>query len=323
MTVEARRRGILRDPDFRRFWTADLLSQLGIRLGMLAVPLLAVLELTASAFEVSLLRAFETAAWLLIGLFAGAWMDRIRCKPVMITADLARAAFFASVPVAAAFGVLTLAQLYVVLFLAGVMTVLFDVAHSTYLPRLVDREDLVAGNAKLAANHSVGAVAGQGIGGYLVQWFTAPAAIGLNALGFVWSALWLRSIRAVEARPVPAEQPHLRREIGAGLRFVVRHPLLRPIALTSATTMLFQAANNAIIVVFLVRELGLSAGKIGLLGMIGLLGALVAAAATERISRRVGHARAMWITALTNGLGFCWSRWRSRDGGSASTYWAL
>lgn len=296
--------GILSHPDFRRLWIADLLSQLGGRLGMMAAPLLAVITLNATTFQVSLLRTCETAAWLLLGLFAGAWVDRIRCLPVLVWSDLGRAVLFGSIPVVAWFGVLTLTQLYVVLALAGLLTVLFDVAHSAYPPRLLAPDQLLPANAKLAANHSVAAVIGAGAGGFLVQWLTAAVTLGFNAISFVWSAFWLRSIRTPEARPTAAEKPNLRREIGEGLGYVFRHPLLRPIALNTTTTMLFQAANGAVMVVFLVREVGLSPSAIGLLSMAGLLGALAASWFTERLSVRLGDARALILSSVGIGVAF-------------------
>ena len=295
---------ILRHPDFRRLWIADLLSQLGSRLSMIAIPLLAVLTLDASTLQVSLLKTCETAAWLLLGLFAGAWVDRIRCLPVLVYADLGRALLFASIPVAAWFGVLSLTQLYVVLALTGILTVLFDVAHSSYPPRLLDSDQLLPGNAKLAANHSIGAVIGAGAGGVLVQWLGAALTIGLDALSFLWSALWLRSIRTTEARPARAERPNLRREIADGMRYVFTHPLLRPIALTTATTMLFQAAAGAIMIVYLVREVHLQPGTIGVLSMIGLLGAILASAVTEKISHRYGDARTLLLSSTGIGVAF-------------------
>jgi MFS family permease len=295
---------ILRHPDFRRLWIADLLSQLGSRLSMIAIPLLAVLTLDASTLQVSLLRTCETAAWLLLGLFAGAWVDRVRCLPVLVYADLGRALLFASIPVAAWFGVLSLTQLYVVLALTGTLTVLFDVAHSSYPPRLLEPDQLLPGNAKLAANHSIGAVIGAGAGGVLVQWLGAAVTIGLDALSFLWSALWLRSIRTPEAEPAKAERPNLRREIADGMRYVFQHPLLRPIALNTATTMLFQAAAGAIMIVYLVREVHLRPGTIGVLSMIGLLGAIVASAVTEKISNRYGDARTLLLSSTGIGVAF-------------------
>jgi predicted MFS family arabinose efflux permease len=223
---------------------------------------------------------------------------------VLVYADLGRALLFASIPVAAWFGVLSLTQLYVVLALAGTLTVLFDVAHSTYPPRLLEPDQLLPGNAKLAANHSIGAVIGAGAGGVLVQWLGAAVTIGLDALSFLWSALWLRSIRTPEAQPARAERPNLRREIADGMRYVFQHPLLRPIALNTATTMLFQAAAGAIMIVYLVREVHLRPGTIGVLSMIGLLGAIVASAVTEKISNRYGDARTLLLSSTGIGVAF-------------------
>jgi MFS family permease len=155
---------LLGDPDFRRLWAADALSQLGTRVTMLAVPLLAVLTLQASALEVSLLRTAETSAWLLFGLVAGGWVDRMRCRPLLIATDLGRALLLASIPVVAWTSNVTLLQLYVVLVLVGILTVFFDVAHGAYLPRLVRSDRLLQGNSLLATNASVSAVAGDGIG---------------------------------------------------------------------------------------------------------------------------------------------------------------
>jgi hypothetical protein len=134
---------------------------------------------------------------------------------------------------------------------------------------LLAPEQLLPANAKLATNHSVAAVIGAGAGGFLVQWLTAAVTLGLNALSFLWSARWLRSIRTPEVRPVATESPNLRREIGEGLRYLFRHPLLRPIASHSASTFLFQSANGAVMIVFLVREIHLSPSAIGLVSMTG------------------------------------------------------
>jgi predicted MFS family arabinose efflux permease len=295
---------ILRHPDFRRLWAADLLSQLGSRLSMSAIPLLAVLTLNASTLQVSLLRTCETGAWLILGLFAGAWADRIRCRPVLVYADLARVLLFASIPVAWWFGVLTLTQVYAVLVPAGILTVLFDVAHNSYLPRMLERDRLLPGNAKLAANHSIAAVIGAGLGGILVQWLGAALTIGLDALSFLWSAGWLRSIRTPEAEPVKSDSPNLRREIGDGMRHVFRHPLLRPLALNTMVTMLFQSAAGAIMVVYLVRGVHLQPATIGVLSMIGLLGAIVASAVTEKLSRRYGDARTLLLSSTGIGVAF-------------------
>jgi predicted MFS family arabinose efflux permease len=296
--------GLLREHDFRHLWAADAISQVGTRMSLLAVPLLALTVLDATPFEVALLSVCERGSSLLLGLVVGAWADRLRCRPLLIGADLGRAVLLGSIPAAAVFDVLTLGQLYVVLFLVGAHTVVFDVAHQTYLPRLVAAGDLVEGNAKLAANHSVGAVAGAGAGGYLVQWLTAPYVVLLDALSYLWSALWLRGIRKPEPKPQRTEPTPLGREVRDGLRYVARQPILRAVTLNSATIMFFQAAQGAVILVFLVRELGLSPGLIGLLSMIGLVAAILSSMVTTWIGARIGTARAMLLGSAVTGAGY-------------------
>lgn len=297
--------GLLRrNRDFRNVWAADALSAVGTRLSMLALPLLALLTLDATPLEVALLRTLETLAWLVLGLVAGAWMDRIRCRGVLIAADLGRAAVLASIPIAYLAGVLTLTQLFVVSLLAGIGKVFFGVAATTYLPRLLPKEDLVDANAKLATNLSMAAVLTSGGGGFVIQWLTAPIAIAVDAASFVWSALWLRGIRKVETVPRQDNPPHLRRDIAEGWSFVVRHPLLRALAGLSVCTVFFQAVHDAVWITFLVREFGLSAGVIGLLGMSGLLGAVLSGFVTSRLARRFGNVRAAVAAAMCFAVGF-------------------
>ena len=299
-----RRGGLLRQHDFRHLWAADALSQFGSRISLLAVPLLALTVLGATPFQVALLTVCERAGILLFSLPVGAWADRLRCRPLLVGADLGRFVLLGSIPVAAAFDLLSLVQLYVVLVLMGIHTAVFDVAHQTYLPRLVAADDLVEGNAKLAANMSVAAVGGAGIGGYLIQLLTAPYAEAVDALSYLWSAIWLRGIRTAEARPERTEQRRLRQDIGDGLGYLFGQPILRAIALNVATVVLFQSAIGAITIVFLVREIGLGPAAIGLLSMIGLLAAVVASMATSRIADRLGTARTMLAASVLLGFAF-------------------
>lgn len=287
---------------------------------MLAVPLLAISTLHATTLQVSLLRTAETTAFLVLGLPAGAWCDRMSRRPVMVAADLGRAVLLGSVPLAAALGLLTLTQLYAVVLCTGALTVFFDVSRQSYLPALVARDQLVEANAKLSGNLSVAAVAGPSLAGLLVQWFTAPVAVLADAVSFGASAGWLRSVRAVEARPERTGQPHLRREIADGLRFVLGHPILRPIAANGATTLFFQSAQGAIVIVFLVREVHLAPGVIGLLSATGLLGAVVAALTARRVAAVLGGARGCGCCPVSTASVSCSSRSPTTAGGSASTW---
>lgn len=290
--------------DFRRVWLADAISQLGARTTFLAAPLVAVLSLHANAFEVSLVRACESLGALLFGLVAGAWLDRVRCRPVLLVTDLGRCAALLTIPAAALAGVLTLGQLYVVMFVVGSLAIWFDVARQSYLPRLLPPERLVPANAKLAANMSAAAVVGSSASGFLVQLLTAPLVFTVDALSFLWSWAWIRSVRHRETTPPRRPDRHLGREIVAGLRFVVRHPTLRAIAGHTGTFVLCQSASGAVTIVFLVREIGLSAGAIGVLGTVGLLGALLASATAAPLARRFGQARVLLAAAVVVGPSF-------------------
>lgn len=297
--------GLLRNRDFRDLWVADVLSQFGDRVTFLAVPLFAATTLNASAFGVSMLRTLETLAYLVLGLQVGAWCDRLRNRPILIATDLGRAVVFGSVPIAALFGALTLTQLYVVVTVAGVLAVFFQVAHQTYLPRLVDRDHLVEGNARLQTNISVAAVAAPSVSGFLLQYVGGQAALGLNALSFLWSAAWLKGIRSREARPPqPAERVPLRKQIGEGLRFVLADPILRAFAGSTVQISLFQSFQLAVGVLFLLREIHLTPGVIGLVSTTSLTGALAGAFTARRLGARFGEARMIWVAAVGFGVGF-------------------
>jgi MFS family permease len=296
--------GLLRHHDFRRLCAADALSKVGTGISNLAVPLLAVMALHASTLEVSMLKTLQTVAYLLIGLQVGAWCDRMRCRPVLVFADLGRAITLGSIAIAATFGVVTIWQLYIAVFVTGILTVFFDVAHESYLPRLVQRDDLIEGNAKLRASISISTLTAPSLAGYLVQRFSAPIAILVDALSYLWSAIWLRTIRHRDADPQECAERNLRGEILEGTRLVFGNPILRAIGLNNAMMALCQAAHMAIVVVFLIREVHLPPSTIGLLESLSSVGALVGAALARRLATKVGAGRVLWIAALINGLAF-------------------
>jgi MFS family permease len=296
--------GLFRHRDFRQLWIADALSQFGDRINLLAVPLLAATLLHASIFDVAMLRTLQMLAYLLIGLQVGAWCDRLRSRPILIIADLARAAVFGSIPIAAAFGVLSLWQLFAVVTVAGTLTVFFEIAHQTYLPRLIDRERLVEGNARLQTNVMVAGVSAPTLSGYLIQGLGGQAAIGANALSFLWSAVWLRRIRKPEHVPERVVHASLRREIADGLRFVSRQPLLRALAGDLALMSLFQSIQISIAVMFLLHEIHLSPGEIGLISTTGLTGALLGAVIARPVGAWLGEARALCLAAVLCGSAY-------------------
>jgi len=287
-----------RHRDFMKLWTGETISQLGTGVTMLALPLVAINVLDASAPQVGALTAVEFAPFILVGLPAGVWVDRLRRKPVLVAGDVGRALVLASVPIAYAFDVLTIWQLYAVAFLAGVLTVFFDVAYQSYLPSLVDKEQLPDGNSKLEISRSGAQIAGPGIAGWLVGVLSAPGAIVVDAVSYVLSGLAIWRIRTVERHePVPkAQRPRMRTEIGEGLRYVLGHRLLRPIAMSTATSNLFGSIGQAVLVLFMVRRLDLSAGAIGLVFAVGNAGFLLGAAASAVVQRRLGVGRTIVLS---------------------------
>ncbi len=294
-------RGLLRLRDFRLLLAGAAAGQVGAQVTLVALPLVAVLELRAPAFQVGLLTAAETAAFLLIGLPAGAWVDRMRKRALMIRADVVRCAAMASIPLAALAGVLTMAQLYLVALVTGVATVFFDVAHQSYLPQLLPRESLVAGNGALETVRSSAQVAGPGLGGGLVQAVGAHLAIVADAVGYAVSALFLLAIRTPEDKPAPVPGASVRKDVAEGLRFVFGSPLLRVIAVATGLGNFFSAMLLATQTVFLVRVLELRPGAVGLMLSASAVGGLAGALCAGRLARRLGQARLIWLSCLVTG----------------------
>lgn len=296
------RGGLWRHRDFLLLWGSQSVSQVGTQVSILALPLVAVLTLDASAFEVALLTTLEYLPWLLLALPAGVWVDRLTRRPMLVVTDVGRALALASVPLAHAFGVLTIWQLDVVAFSAGALTVFFDVAYQSYLPSLVSRNQLVDGNAKLAASMSAAQVAGPGLGGGLVAAVTAPYAIFVDAVSFVGSALLLGGIRAREQAPAPSERVGMRRELMEGLRYLVAHRHWRALAASTGAFNLFGNVWGAIAIVYMVRSLELSPGLIGVIFALGGVGSVAGAALAPSLSRRLGVGPAIVASAALSGL---------------------
>ena len=294
------RGGLWRHADFLRLWSAQSISQLGTQISGIALPLVALYELHATAFQVAALGTVEFLPFLLFTLPAGVWVDRLRRRWIMVVADFGRALTLGSVPVAFAFGHLTLGQLYVVGFLTGTLTVFFDVSYQSYLPSIVERDQLVDGNAKLEITRSGAQVLGPGLGGLLVHAITAPYTVLADALSYLWSAGFLFAIRKPEAVPERgAESPSMLRELVDGIKYLVRHPYWRPISMSTATFNFFSNVAFAIFVVYMVRHLHMSALAIGLTFSLSSAGGLAAAFLAQRIGTRLGIGRTIvWGSAI-------------------------
>ena len=298
MTARPSRLGLWHHRDFRRLWIGDSVSQVGTTISQLALPLVAITIVHAATFEVGLLTTFETLGFLVVGLPAGAWVDRMRRRRVLIANDVIRALVIGSVPLAALVGQVTMLQLYAVALIAGISTVFFDVAYQSYLPELVGRDDLVEGNAKLQASQSVAQVAGPALGGALIQAITAPYAVLLDAVSFLWSAAWVSAIMVRPSRPERAIDRNLGREIREGLRLVFGSRLLLANAMTTGSSNLFGAASLSLQLLLFARYLHLSAAVIGALFSVASIGGLIGAVTARRVGRWLGHGPTIWITIL-------------------------
>ncbi|HEU4738459.1 MAG TPA: MFS transporter [Solirubrobacterales bacterium] len=278
---------------FRNFWTGQTISLFGDEITLLAIPLLAVLELDAGPAEVGLLSAAALAPNLFFSIHLGAWADRRhRRRALMVVADLGRAALLLTIPLAALLGVLTLGQLYVVAFASGSLGVLFAVAYNVVFVSLVERDQYVAASSLLNGSRAVAITAGDGIAGLLVHWFTAPFALLIDSFSYLASAFFVGRADAEEA---PPDQELGRGGLAAGARYIARTPLIRAPLLASATLNLFNLGFYGLFVLYATESLGVSPGALGMVLAIGGLGSLVGILITGRLSRRIGLGRALLV----------------------------
>lgn len=328
--MRSRFTGLWRHPDFAKLWAGQTVSLFGSMLTRIALPLTALLTLDSSPLQQGFLQAVEAGPVLVAGLFAGVLVDRLRRRPVMIVADLARAAILFSIPVAAFAGRLTIVQLYVVAAAAALFTTFFDAAYPAYLPTLIGRERVVEGNAKLTASASVAEIGGFAAAGALVQFLSGPLAVLVDAATFIVSALTLAWIRQPESRPERTEvraaragqlvdqrgsQPqdqqndHLEvcrpekprsaanvdvlREIGEGLSVIWRDKTLRALVLCWTTVSLAGGVFAAMYMIFAVRTLGLSPAAAGAIAACGGIGSFAGSMLAQPALRRFGPKAAL------------------------------
>jgi MFS family permease len=296
-------RGVLRDAAFRRLWTGMTVSKLGTSVAGVATPLIAVQVLDASALTVSLLTAAAWLPWLLIGLPAGAWIDRVAKRPVMLACDAVSALLVASVPLAAWLWHLTVVHLLLVAMLVGAASVFFQVAYTAYLPAMFEADDLVGANAVLQGSESAVQIAGPAVAGALVAAVSAVAGLLVDAASFVVSFLGLLLVRRPE-RPVaaPAGRRSIGRDIAEGARWLAREPFLRNLTAHGAVSNLALTGYGAITIVFLIRDVGVGTGTVGVLLAASGLGGVAAATATPLLVRRFGAARALVVCKVSAGL---------------------
>jgi len=288
MAIGGRLSGLLRHPDFLKLWTGQSVSLFGSQVTRLALPFVAILSLHATPAQMGILGAVQLAPFLLLGLFVGVWVDRLPRRPILIAADIGRALLLSAIPLMALTHTLRIEYLFIVGFLLGTLELFFDVAYMSFLPSLIEREQLVDGNSMLQMSDSVAQVAGPGLGGALVQVVTAPLAILTDALTFLASAISIIAIGAREEAVQADERRNVWRELREGLKLVIGNPLLRAIGGCTATLNLFANALFTVYMLYCTGPLGLKPAVIGAMFAIGGLSTVAGTLLASRAAGRFG-----------------------------------
>jgi MFS family permease len=283
------RESLWHDRAFLKLWAGQSISQLGSQVSFLTLPLIAALMLDATAFEMGVLTAMSSLPALLIGLYAGAIVDRRARQPVLIATDISRACLLTLIPMAWYFDVMTISMLMVVAFAIGICGLFFDLAYQAFLPIVVHHDHLIEGNAKLELSRTAGEIAGPGLAGLLLQLVTAPIALLVDAVSYLSSGLLISSIRTSEPQAARSSQKqHMRQDIREGLSLVMRGGILRTSAAGTIALAFFNAMLEAVFVLYAVRVLGLSPALLGIIFGVGSFGFLVGTALPDRLIQRFG-----------------------------------
>lgn len=275
-----------RDRDFLKLWAGQTISEVGSRITREGVPLTAVMLLHASPFTMGTLAALGGLATLLIAPLAGIAADRYRLRPILIASDLGRAVVISLIPIAAYHGALHLWTLYLVVGLAGILTVFFDVSYQSFTPSLVNRDRILEANSKLALSASTAEAIGPALSGSLIQILTAPIAMAIDAVSFLVSAASIAFIKKPEIHKPHVEHLPSLNELTAGFRFILSHPILRPIALRDGTTSFFWGFYSALYVLYCIDELKFTPFLLGIIVTLGGISSFVGSSTIPSISRR-------------------------------------
>jgi MFS family permease len=294
---------VWRNRNFQRLWAGESLSQLGENLGTLAIPVIAVVMLRATAQEVGYLTAAQQLAFLVIGLPVGAWVDRMRKRRVMITADAVRAVALLTIPAAWLAGALQIWQLYAVAAVVGGATVFFDVTYQSIVPRLVAPGQVAPANSGLETSAQVARVGGPALSGALLAVVKAPLLLFATALGYLASMIAVATIRDEERKREASDHASLVTEIGEGLRFVFTHELLTRITVNTGAMNLLEGLSTTLVPIFVLRELHLTPTVFGIVEGIGAAGGILGALATPWLMRRVGEGSLIVWSALVSPVG--------------------
>ncbi|GAA3386978.1 MFS transporter [Streptomyces roseoviridis] len=284
---------------FWRFWAAATVSGAGTAVTALALPLVALTVLDATAFEVALLAAAGQVSWLLLSLPAGVLAQRVPLRGLQVTLDLVRFAALGSLPLAWWLGALTYPHLLFAALVTGAATVLFDIGNSTFLPAVVPARQLAARNSVMSGTHAVTDTGGPSLGGLLIGATGPVGALAVDAVSYLASAVLLRTLP--ESRPAPRTGESAFRLMREGWRYVTGHPVMRPCMIWATAANFVNAALVALTPLYLVREAGLDSVGLGLVLAMDGVGALAGAAVAVRVTTRLGTARGVIAADLAGG----------------------
>lgn len=283
-------------------WGAETVSQFGSQITPVAVPLLAALTLDATAFEMGLLAAASGLPLLVVGFVAGAWVDRLKRRPIMLAMDIGRAITLLAIPIAAVLDSLSIELLMAVSLLAGVQTVFFNAAYASILPVLVGRAQIADANGKLYSSMSISQVAGPALAGSLISLISAPAVLLIDAMTFLCSGWFITRISDKEAAPDLARRDrHFWREVREGFQTLFASPILRATTASSATINLSGFLFLAVYVLYMTDDLGLSSTGVGLVYAAGGVGSLLGSISAHRLSQAIGVGRTLLWSAVAFG----------------------
>lgn len=293
---------LLKHRGFRWLWAGQTISEVGSQLTGLAFPVLAVTLLQATEFEMGLLNTANTAAFLVFGLLAGAWIDRWRKRRVMLVADIIRMALHFLVPALWFSGHLEMWHLIVIASVGGIATTFFDISYQSYVPILVPDHHVGTANSRLETTNQLAGLGGPAIVGFLLHWLKAPALLIADAFSFLFSAFALSRIQDSEV-PMPKEDRRpLKTEISEGVQFVWRQKLIRTISFCTASSNLMSNVGHVLFPIFVLRTLGLEPGVFGLLMSVGAVGGLLGATTTARLIKIMGEGPLIALSAVVMGV---------------------
>lgn len=300
--TETKKSSHFRNKNFLALWGGQTVSEVGSQLTNLALPVFAVTMLNVNESQMGFLNAASTASFLLVGLIAGAWVDRWVKRRVMIWADVVRMLAILSVPVLYFSGVIQVWHLFVVAAIMGLATVFFDVAYQSFVPIVVPKEQIASANSSLETTNQLSTIGGPAIVGGLLSIVKAPALLVADSLTFLVSTISLSAIRDREVPKPKEERKKLRHEIAEGLKFVWNNKIIRAVSFTTSTSNLFSTAQATLVPLVILRDLHISPAVFGVIESIAAVGGLLGAVTAAKLSKAIGEGQVIAYSAVLMGF---------------------